>query len=148
MPFKINISDKGKSWKLESTSETLIGKKLEETINGKEIADTLEGYHLKITGASDLSGFPHKTDLQGSEVKRLILTYGWGMHKRPRKEGKKKRVSPKGLRLRKTIRGQQLSEKTSQINLIVLKHGSKPLAEIFPDQNKPKEKAVPSVPAQ
>ncbi len=148
MPFKLNISDKGKSWKIESTSETITNKKLGDTISGKEIADTLEGYELKITGASDTSGFPHKSDVQGTEMKHLILNYGWGMHKRPRREGKKKRVSPKGLRLRKTVRGQQLSEKTSQINLIVTKHGSKPLIEIFPDQNKPKEKPTQAVPAQ
>ena len=148
MPFKLNISEKGKSWKIESTSETLIGKKLEETINGKDVAETLEGYQLKITGASDLSGFPHKADVQGQEVKHLILNYGWGMHKRPRKEGKKKRVSPKGLRLRKSVRGQQLSEKTSQINLIVIKHGSKTLAEIFPEQNQPKAKPVEAPIAQ
>ena len=147
MPFKINISDKGKSWKLESASEVITNKKLGDTIHGKEIADALEGYELKITGASDSSGFPHKPDLQGTETKHLILTYGWGMHKRPRREGKKKRVSPRGLRLRKTVRGQHLSEKTSQINLIVLKHGSKPFNEIFPEQNKPKEKPA-EAPAQ
>ncbi len=145
MPFKLNISDKGKSWKLESTSENLVGKKLGDIMHGKEVSDDLEGYELKITGASDLSGFPHKLGLQGSETKQLILEYGWGMHKRPRREGKKKRVSPNGLRLRKTIRGQQLSEKTAQINIAVIKQGSKPLAEIFPDQNKPKEKAPEAV---
>ena len=133
MVFKINISDKGKAWKLESPSETLIGKKIGDTIHGKEIADILEGYQLKITGASDLSGFPHKTDLQGPEVKRILLTYGWGMHKMPRRGGKKKKASPKGLRLRKTIRGNQLSEKTSQINVVVIKHGTKPLVELFPE---------------
>ena len=149
MPFKINMSDKGKSWKIESASETLIGKKLGDTIHGKEISEDLEGYELKITGASDVSGFPHKPGLQGTETKHLILTYGWGMHKRQRREGKKKRVSPKGLRLRKSVRGQQLSEKTSQINLTVLKHGAKPLKEIFPDQNKPKEKPTEAqAPAQ
>ncbi len=145
MPFKLNISDKGKSWKLESTSENLMGKKLGDIMHGKDVSEDLEGYELKITGASDTSGFPHKPGLQGAETKHLILNYGWGMHKRPRKEGKKKRVSPDGLRLRKTIRGQQLSEKTAQINIMVLKHGSKLLAEIFPDQNKTKEKAPEAV---
>ncbi len=142
MPFKVNISEKGKSWKIESASEALIGKKIGETIEGSEIADTLTGYTLKITGATDSSGFPHKAEIQGPEMKRIILTYGWGMHKRPRKAGKKPRQSPKGLRLRKTIRGQQLSEKTSQVNVIVAKHGHKSLHELFPDQNKPKEKAA------
>jgi small subunit ribosomal protein S6e len=141
MPFKLNISDKGKSWKIESSSESIIGKKLGESIDGSELDESLSGYELKLTGASDSSGFPHKPGVQGPETKAQIFTYGWGMHKRPRKTGKKPRQNINGLRLRKTIRGQQLSEKTSQINLVVIKQGPKSLAEIFPDQNKPKEKA-------
>lgn len=140
MPFKVNISDKGKSWKVESGSETIVGKRIGDTIEGVEVADSLSGYKLQITGGTDSSGFPHKADIQGPEMKRIILTYGWGMHKRPRKAGKKPRQSPEGLRLRKTVRGTQISEKTAQINCIVTKHGDKPLTEVFPDQNKPKEK--------
>ena len=140
MAFKLNISDKGKSWKIESSSEAIVGKKLGESIDGSELDESLSGYELKITGASDTSGFTNKTGVQGPETKAEIFTYGWGMHKRPRKAGKKHRQNINGLRLRKTIRGQQLSEKTSQINMIVVKHGPKKLAEIFPEQNKPKEK--------
>ncbi len=145
MPFKLNISDKGKSWKIESSSELLIGKKLGEIIEGSELDESLSGCTLKITGATDSSGFPHKSDIQGPEMKRVMFTYGWGMHKRPRKAGKKPRQNVNGLRLRKTVRGAQISEKTAQINLIVTKHGVKPLAEIFPDQNKPKEKPAEAV---
>ncbi len=145
MPFKVNISQKGKSWKLESTSETIAGKKLGDTIEGSDVSDSLEGYTLKITGASDISGFPHKADVQGPEMKRVMFTYGWGMHKRPRKAGKKARQNIDGLRLRKTVRGQQISEKTVQLNCIVAKQGSKQLAEIFPEQNQPKAKAPEAV---
>ncbi len=145
MPFKLNISDKGKSWKIESSSESIIGKKLGETIEGSELDESLAGYTLKITGATDSSGFPHKSDIQGPEMKRVMFTYGWGMHKRPRKAGKKARQNVNGLRLRKTVRGSQISEKTIQLNCIVSKHGTKHLAEIFPDQNKPKEKAPEAV---
>lgn len=146
MPFKLNISDKGKAWKLESTSEMIVGKKIGEHIQGKEIAPTLEGYELEITGASDSSGFPHKKDVEGPELKRVLLTKGWGMWKKPRKLGKKIVSTPHGLRLRKTVRGKQLSEKTIQINLNVVKHGTTKLEEIFPDQNKPKEKKVEAAP--
>lgn len=149
MAFKLNISEKGKAWKVESSSEELIGKKIGDTLEGSELDEKLAGYTLKITGATDSSGFPHKSDIQGPEVKRVILTYGWGMHKRPRKAGKKKRQSPPGLRLRKTVRGTQLSEKTSQVNLAVIKAGTTPFAELFPNQNKPKEKpAEAQAPAQ
>lgn len=140
MPFKLNISDKGRAWKLESTSEIVVGKKIGEHLHGKDISSDLEGYELEITGASDSSGFPHKGDVEGPELKRVLLKKGWGMWKKPRKLGKKVVSTPDGLRLRKTVRGKQLSEKTIQINLNVIKQGHKKLEELFPEQNKPKEK--------
>lgn len=145
MAFKLNISEKGKAWKLESEDEVLVGKSLGDKFDGKEISQDLAGYELEITGASDIAGFPHKGDVEGPELKRVLFTeLGWGMHKRPRREGKKKVQTPKGLRLRKTVRGKQLSEKTVQINLTVVKAGKKSLAEIFPDQNKMPEPAQES----
>ncbi len=148
MVFKLNISDKGKAWKVESSAESLIGKKIGDEIEGSELSENLEGYTLKITGGTDSSGFPHKPGLQGFELKKLIFTKGWGMHKRPRRGGKKKVGTPKGLRLRKTVRGAQISEKSTQINMIVIKHGSKQLIELFPEQNKPKEKPAEVAVAQ
>lgn len=145
MPFKLNISDKGRAWKIESTSETLIGKHIGDTLKGEDIGPELIGYELEITGGSDSSGFPHKKDVEGSELKRVLLTKGWGMWKKPRKLGKKKVSTPDGLRLRKTVRGKRISEKTVQINCNVLKHGTKKLEELFPDQNKPKEKKAETI---
>lgn len=131
MPFKINIADKGKTWKVESSNEAIVGKKLGDSLAGNDIADSLNGYEFKIVGASDIAGFPHKTDVEGPGLKRVLLTRGWGMHE-----------THEGLRKRKTVRGKQLSEKTVQINLTVVKKGSQDFAQIFPDQNKPKEKAA------
>ena len=37
MPFKINVSHKGKTYKLESEDEFLIGKKIGEHIEGNEL---------------------------------------------------------------------------------------------------------------
>jgi hypothetical protein len=64
------------------------------------------------------------------------------MKKRIRKEGKKKigRNKPKGLRLRKTVRGNTISNDIIQINLKITKEGSKKLSDIFPDQVKGKVK--------
>ena len=142
MPFKLNISEKnGKTWKVESTDEFFVGKTIGERVHGKEISNDLDGYELQIAGASDNAGFAHKKDVDGSELKRVLLTKGWGMWKKPRKLGKKIVSTPHGLRLRKTVRGNRLSEKTVQINLLVIKAGHKHLKDMFPDQNKPKEKA-------
>ncbi len=148
MPFKLTIADKGKAWKIESTSETLVGKKIGEKIKGSDVGTDLDGYELEITGGSDSSGFPHKRDVEGPELKRVLLTKGWGMWQKPRKLGKKKVSTPDGLRLRKTVRGNRISEKTVQINMKVLKHGHKKFEELFPDQNKPKAPTAEAAPAE
>ncbi len=81
--------------------------------------------------------------VEGFTVKKLLLGYGKGMKKRQKFEGKKKRSNPtpSGLRMRKKVRGEILSDKTSQINLKILKEGKKKLTEVFPDQNKSPETA-------
>jgi len=147
MAFKINISDKdGKTYKLELESDELVGKSLGEKLNGKIILPALEGYEFLITGASDNAGFTAFETVEGVGLKKVLLSYGKGMKKRPKHEGKHKRSKnkPKGLRLRKTVRGKVISEAISQINLKIEKAGKKPLSEVFPDQNKPKAEAKPA----
>ena len=148
MVFKINISEKsGKTFKLETESGALNGKELHDKITGKDVSPELEGYEFEITGASDKAGFTAFKDVDGIGLKKVLLTYGKAMKKKPRKEGKKKmgRNRPKGLRLRKTVRGKIISDAISQINLNVLKQGSKQLAEIFPDQCKSKTEEKPEI---
>jgi len=143
MAFKINLSEKsGKTYKLEVEAPLLEGKLLNDKINGKDVSDDLEGYEFEITGASDKSGFTAVKEVDGSGLKKVLLSYEKGMHKRPKREGKKKRSNfkPKGLRLRKTVRGKIISDAMSQINLKTLKVGKRSLSEIFPEQNKAPEK--------
>ena len=139
MPFKINISNKGKSIQLESESEIVVGKKIGDTIKGKEISPDLEDYELEITGTSDNSGHPGFKGLEGAAYHRRLLTYGAGMHDRR-----------KGIRLRKLQRGEEISLKTVQINTKVLKQGNTKFEDLgakpeeAPTEEKPskeKEKA-------
>jgi len=142
MVFKINISEKsGKTYKLESEAEELIDKSLHDKVLGKELLPELEGYELEITGASDKAGFTAMENVEGIGLNRVLLGYGKAMHRRPKREGKKKvsNPRPKGLRMRKTVRGEVISTEIIQINLKVLTEGAKKLEEIFPDQNKAKE---------
>ena len=150
MTFKLNISEKsGKTFKLELENEFLLDKKLHDKIPGNEIRGDFEGYEFEITGASDKAGFTALKEVEGIGLKRVLLTYGKAMKRRPKKEGKKKRSKnrPKGLRLRKTVRGNTISPEIVQINLKVLSVGTKKLSEVFPEQNKsleiekPKEEA-------
>jgi len=144
MVFKLNIADKtGKTFKLESEAEELVGKELHEKVQGIDISPELKGYEFEITGASDKAGFAAKDDVPGIGLGRVLLTFGKYMNKKPRREGKKQigKNRPKGLRLRKTVRGKIISPAITQINLKIIKEGSKKLQEIFPEQNQPKPKA-------
>lgn len=141
MAFKINIAEKtGKTWKIETESEALLEKSLGDKVEGKDISSELSGYEFQITGASDKAGFAAFEEVEGIGLSKLLLSYGKGMHKKPRGLKKVNR-RPKGLRLRKTVRGKIISPEIIQINLKILKEGGKKLHEIFPDQNQPKAKA-------
>jgi len=141
MVFKINLSEKqGKTYHLESESQEFIGKELHDKIKGEEFSPELIGYEFEITGTTDNAGFTSLENVEGTGLKRVLLSYGKGMHKRVRREGKKKvsNFKPKGLRLRKTVRGKIISEEITQINLKTLKEGNKKLEEVFPEQNQKK----------
>ena len=128
MSLKLNISEKGKAWKLEVPEETLSGKLIGDKFDGKEIKPELDGYELEITGGSDNAGFPLSKDVEGLGLKGLLLKKGWGMHD-----------NREGVRIRKTVRGKTISGTTSQLNINVVKVGKKSLGEIFPEQNKKEE---------
>ena len=137
--FKINISDKnGKTYKLELESEELNGKELHDKIQGKELLPALEGYEFEITGASDKAGFTALENVEGIGLKKVLLTYGKAMHRKPKGVKKKNKRMQKGLRLRKTVRGKIISPDIIQINMKIVGEGSKKLQEIFPEQNKAK----------
>jgi small subunit ribosomal protein S6e len=145
MTFKINIGTKeGKTYKLETEAPGIKEKALHDTVQGKDISSNLEGYEFEITGASDKSGFTALESVEGTGTKRVLLSYGKGMKKRHKLEGKKKRstMKPKGLRMRKMVRGKVISDDISQINLKIVKEGKKSLKDIFEapaEEEKPAE---------
>jgi len=112
MAFKFNVSNNGRTLKYETENEELIGIKISDKIDGKMISDDLAGYELEIKGTSDKAGFPGMDNLQGPALRRVLLTRGKAM-----------KNTTKGLRLRKTVRGNEISADTIQINTIVIKEG-------------------------
>ena len=137
--FKINIGTKeGKTYKLETEAPELMEKSLHDKIKGKDISSDFEDYEFEIMGASDKAGFTAMENVEGIGLKKILLKYGKGLHKKP-KGLKKKGSKPKGLRLRKTVRGKTISPSIIQVNLKTIKEGTKKLSEIFPEQNLPKE---------
>ncbi len=132
MVFKINISHKGKTLNKETESEELVGKKIGESISGDEVSKDLASYELEITGTSDIAGFPGKRDVEGSALKRVLLTKGFSLKKKPKGLKKKPVRMPRGLRFKKTVRGNTISKDTIQVNMKVLKEGSQKFEELLP----------------
>ena len=121
MAFKFNISEKGKTFKLETESEFFVGKKIGDTFNGVELSPELKGFELKITGTSDRSGFPGMVNQIGPNLRKVMFTQGPFFRK----------VKNKGLRRKKNVRGNEISVFTIQINTMIVKEGAKKLDDIF-----------------
>ncbi len=104
--FKLTISDiKGKSLSKElkdSDANPLLGLQL-----GNETDATVVGLtgKLKLTGGSDKSGVPMRSDIHGSARKRVLLSKGVGLQ-----------AAEHGDRVRKLTRGNIISEEIYQIN--------------------------------
>jgi len=130
MVFKINVAHKGRTFKVEAGDEKLVGRSIGDKVSGDEISEELKGYEIEITGTSDKAGFMGTADIDGTGLHKVLLSYGKGMHKRPKGE-KKVNKKPKGLRLRKTVRGKEISLDTIQINCKVLKEGDRKFEDLF-----------------
>ena len=104
--FKLTISDiKGKSISKElkdSDANPLLGLEL-----GNETDASIVGLSgkLKLTGGSDKSGVPMRTDVHGAARKRVLLSRGIGLQD-----------AEYGQRKRKLMRGNSVSEEIYQVN--------------------------------
>ena len=140
MAFKINVAYKGKTFKVETEDEELVGFSIGEKIKGEELSEDLKGYELEITGTSDKAGFMGSPEIDGPNLHKVLLGYGRGMHMKPKGE-KKTNKKPNGLKLRKTVRGKEISLFTIQINTKVITEGAKKFDTLFetPEEEKPAE---------
>lgn len=103
--MKLVISDPKtrRAWQIEKDLPILIGKKIGQTFDGSALG--LAGFILKITGGSDKEGFPMKPDLPGVIRKKLLLASGPGY-----------KPKQKGIKRRKYIRGNTISDAIIQVN--------------------------------
>lgn len=119
--FKLVVSTpEGKSYQMEKDVPTLIGMKLGQTFDGSIIG--LNGYTLKVTGGSDKEGFPMRRDLSGTQRRKVLSTGGVGY-----------RHGGKGVKKRKTVRGNRIAEDIVQINLKIekKKKGAKKIEKVL-----------------
>jgi len=120
--FKVVVNDtkNGKSYQIPVVghhANSLIGKKVGDEVDG--IFISLPGYKLQITGGSDKEGFPMRNDLPGVGRRRILVS-----------ESKGFKPIEKGLRRKKSIRGNSVSQDIVQINMKVVKYSSKPIDQI------------------
>lgn len=125
--LKIVIGNKdGKSYqKVVEDKNHFIGRKIGEKINGELFG--MGGYEFLITGGSDNCGFPMRRGINISGKKKILAKGGVGI-----------RNKFNGMYIRKTVAGNIIGDKTTQVNLKVLNEGKKKLEEIFgkKDENK------------
>tara|TARA_Y100000296_G_scaffold76626_1_gene97410 strand:- start:82 stop:696 length:615 start_codon:yes stop_codon:yes gene_type:complete len=142
--FKLVISD-GKSGKTvqrevkDSDGSYFLHKKIGDKVDGNSFG--LSGYEFEVTGGSDYCGFPMRKGISGIKRKKILTLKSLGFKggaKGRTKKKKKQKPKRKGLRRKKTVCGEVIHEKISQINLKVLKVGKEGLFEAKPAEGEAK----------
>ena len=110
--FKVIVSDPetGTS-KVVELAETraspLIGKRIGEIMDGAPV--DFPGHKIQVMGGSDKDGFPMRPSVHGGVRRRIVLSGGVGLN--PTNEG---------MRRRKTIRGNVITDEIVQINMKIV----------------------------
>ncbi len=121
--FKAVINDvkTGKSYQVTVSghhANSLIGRKIGDVVDGIFVG--LPGFKLTITGGSDKDGFPMRKDLPGPRRTKLLISKSIGFQE-----------AEKGVRARKSIRGNTVSPETVQINMKVTARGAKTIEDLI-----------------
>ena len=121
--FKVVVNDpkNGKSHQVQVSghhANSLIGKKIGDEVDG--IFISLPGYKLQITGGTDKDGFPMRADLPGMGRRRLLLSESLGF-----------KAKEKGMKKKKSIRGNTVNQDIVQINMNVVKYSTRPIETLF-----------------
>lgn len=125
--MKITVgTTEGTTHQIETEDESqLLGKKVGDEFDGGIIG--LDGYTLKITGGSDRDGFPMRKTIEGTVRKRILIENGPGITE-----------DEEGMRRRKSVRGNTVSDEIEQLNTTVVEEGSKSVEELL-SEDEPEE---------
>lgn len=121
--FRVAVSDSktAKAYQVNVTGTEigkLIGKSIGDTVSGDVVG--LPGYTIKLTGGTDKDGFPMRGDLPGPTRRKILVAGGVGY-----------KPKAKGVRKRKTMRGNEISSDISQVNAVIVEYGPKSVDELF-----------------
>ena len=97
-----------------------LGRSIGDVVDGDAVG--LPGYELEVTGGSDDAGRPMHPDIGGPSLREILTTGGTGY--RPERDGERRRV---------TIRGNEISDETVQINATVMTYGDDSIDELLAD---------------
>lgn len=95
-------------------------KRVAQEVDGGELGEAYKGYIFRISGGNDKQGFPMKQGVLTQKRVRLLLT----------KEVSCYRSRRKGERKRKSVRGCIVGPDLSVLNLIIVKIGDQPIADL------------------
>lgn len=109
MPFKLVIGEPKtrRAYQIERDVPSLIGLKIGDTFDGGAVG--LAGFTLQITGGSDKEGFPMRPEVPGPGRKKMLLSGTPGF-----------RPWRKGMRKRKYVRGNTISDSIMQVNCKII----------------------------
>ena len=132
--FKVVVNDikNGKSHQVQVSghhANSLIGKTIGDEVDG--IFISLPGYKLKVTGGTDKNGFAMRKDFPGVGRRRLLLSKSQGF-----------RPKERGLRKKKSVRGNTINQDIVQINMKVTKYSSKPIEKLVNVEKKVEEEKI------
>ncbi|HUW49269.1 MAG TPA: 30S ribosomal protein S6e [Patescibacteria group bacterium] len=135
--FKVIVSDPetGTSKMVElqeARASPLIGRRIGEVMDGAAV--DLPAHKIQIMGGSDKDGFPMRPSVHGGVRRRIVLSGGVGFN--PTNEG---------MRRRKTIRGNVITDEIVQINAKIVE---KPKQAKEPKKPKEKKEEQPTAAKQ
>jgi len=118
----------------EARAAPLIGRRIGEVIDGTIV--NLPGHKAQIMGGSDKDGFPMRPSVHGGVRRKVVLSGGVGFN--PQSEG---------VRRRKTVRGNIVTDEIVQINLKITEKPKDAVRETKKTREKkeeaPKEETTP-----
>ena len=124
--FVINDPKTGKSYPKVHQGE-LAGIKIGEKVLGKVVG--LDDFEFQFTGGSDNAGFPMRREINTPNRKSAFIGSGPGI-----------KLNKKGVKIRKTVRGNTVGNTTAQINLKIIKYGKGTIEKALGIEPKPEEK--------
>ncbi|WP_054858060.1 30S ribosomal protein S6e [Vulcanisaeta sp. JCM 16159] len=115
--FKLVLSDpmsgRAKQFEVKDPiAQRFVGLRIGDEIDGgviKEVFELPPGFRIRITGGSGIDGAPMLPNIEGAVKKYLLMSEGVGYHPEKR-----------GMRKRKLVRGNTISDQVVQVNAVLI----------------------------